>query len=161
MVIDLILDRKEGTWYDAKYFFDEVSEYYRVFNDVESIENILDAMDNGTNNDVQNALVRYIDEQGYNDNIKSWIRKQDWLNSDRVHKVDTIDGHRVEVNVSYNARKYTYEMMLSVDSIGYSVYFQSEDEMKKEIKSFFDSDSSQSYYKDDNFATEVIGWILS
>lgn len=79
MIIDLILDRKDGVPYDAREFYHGVRGYEDVF-DFEPY--ITEAMDYGTNDDVIGALCRYIDEQEYNPKIKDWIKTQIWVTDD-------------------------------------------------------------------------------
>ena len=40
---------------------------------------IAQALDGGTNSDVQRELCKYIDEQGYNPAIKNWINSVAWV----------------------------------------------------------------------------------
>ena len=81
MIIDLILDRKDGERYgepyDAKEFYDKVTEYIRTF--PELAVPIARAMDSGTNEDVQTALCNYIDFCDYNESIKDYIRSRTWV----------------------------------------------------------------------------------
>jgi uncharacterized protein with LGFP repeats len=73
MVIDKILDRKDGQPYNAKKFYIETSAYGDVSNDIAS------AMDNGTEEDVKNALCNYVTDMGYSDKITDFINSVDWL----------------------------------------------------------------------------------
>lgn len=75
MIIDLILDRYDGSEYNAREFYHEVMAYdLQPYSD-----KISRAMDGGTNEDVQRALVSYIFEQGYNTKIVEFIMACDWL----------------------------------------------------------------------------------
>lgn len=76
MIIDKILDAKDGRynsqWGDgAEYIYKEASEFKFYY--------IVDAFDNGTNADCQKALCRYIDEQGYNPEIKDFVNAFRWV----------------------------------------------------------------------------------
>ena len=78
MIIDKILDARDGfynsQWDDctgAEYIYDEATEFKFYY--------IADAFDNGTNEDCQKALCRYIDEQGYNPEIKEFIKTFQWV----------------------------------------------------------------------------------
>lgn len=80
MIIDLILDRKDGVKYSAREFYYRVMEYETIFKFENSIErSISRALDYGTNKDVQKALCAYIDSQGYNAQIKDYINSVDWI----------------------------------------------------------------------------------
>lgn len=80
MIIDLILDRKDGSPYNAREFYWDVLQYESIFDfDCYGISR---AMDYGTNKDVQNALCKYIREQQYNPNICDYVKTQDWLQED-------------------------------------------------------------------------------
>lgn len=76
MIVDLILDRKDGAEYDAKSFYDDVMEYEAIF---ELNRSISRALDSGTNKDVQRALCEYIEDNGYNHEIKDFINKVTWV----------------------------------------------------------------------------------
>lgn len=76
MIIDLILDRKYGSHYTPNNFYYEVLQYENVFNMDHSITL---AMDYNTENEVKKALCNYIDKQGYNPEIKKYIKSVSWL----------------------------------------------------------------------------------
>lgn len=78
MVVDYILDRKQGVPYDAKDFYDYVQDEYSIWHS-DIFENILLALDYGTNEDVQKALCNYIIKQDYNLKICDYINSMDWL----------------------------------------------------------------------------------
>lgn len=77
MIIDLILDRKDGEPYDAGMFYWGVFNYIEVFRELAMP--ITRAMDDGTEKDVKHALCDYIDKCGYNADIKTYINSVDWL----------------------------------------------------------------------------------
>lgn len=83
MIIDKILDRKDyEEWaqqdaYNAKDFYDECMQYSAVFNG--AFDYISLAMDYGTENDVKQALCKYIDDGEYNPKIKDYINRKNWL----------------------------------------------------------------------------------
>lgn len=72
MVIDLILDRKDGQEYSAKKFYDRVSEY--------EAWTIAEALDNGTEENVKASLCNYIIENGYPVTLFQYINSVDWIN---------------------------------------------------------------------------------
>ena len=82
MIIDLILDRKyneETTGYDVydpHEFYREVMSYESIF---ELPRDISSALDYGTEDDVRNALCKYIDDQQYNPDIKNYVNSKTWL----------------------------------------------------------------------------------
>ena len=81
MIIDLILDRKEGEEageeYDAREFYSDISEWVGL--DPTFAGDISAAMDYGTNEDVRAALCRYIDAGRYNPALKDWINSREWV----------------------------------------------------------------------------------
>lgn len=82
MLIDAILDRKadrvEGVFnYNPKEFYDYLMDW-----DLESYQAVTRAMDEGTNADVQAAMCKYIDIEGYNEHIKDFVNSVDWLTPD-------------------------------------------------------------------------------
>lgn len=80
MIIDLILDRKDDTDsmgqsvpYNAHTFYLNVMEYGEVG------YGITRAMDEGTEEDVKQALCQYIKDQNYNTDICEYINSVEWL----------------------------------------------------------------------------------
>ena len=76
MIIDLILDRKDGHEYNAREFYYEVLEYESTFNFNRGISR---AMDGGTEQDVKKALCDYVISQRYNTEICTYINSVNWL----------------------------------------------------------------------------------
>lgn len=81
MIIDLILDRKDGDPYDPKSFYNECVEYSAIFrcNGVGIADDITSAMDFGTEKDVRKALCDYIIKNEYNPEITKYINSKKWL----------------------------------------------------------------------------------
>ena len=82
MLIDAILDRKADR---VEGIFDYV--HYRFYNyikdwDNELYDNVVKAMDCGTEADVKKALCDYIDKSDYKPEIKDFINSVDWLTAD-------------------------------------------------------------------------------
>ena len=73
MIIDLILDRKDGDDYSPRDFYFNVMEYG------EPGYGITRAMDRGTNRDVQKALADYILDNEYNPALCGYVFSVDWL----------------------------------------------------------------------------------
>lgn len=85
MIIDLILDRDDKT-YDPAKFYSEVQGYNATF---EGIGNeILDALDNGTEYDVKRALCLYVLDNDYSMGVcGSHIYNRQWLPSEITSEV--------------------------------------------------------------------------
>ena len=77
MIIDEILERKEGMPYNPKDFYDYVS--YWAEDDTDVGTGIARALDGGTEEDVKRELCKYIKEQGYNPAICDYINSVNWL----------------------------------------------------------------------------------
>ena len=77
MIIDLILDRKDGLKYNALDFYMEVFYYGCVW--PELANPITRAMDGGEDADVRKALCDYVDAGGYPEHIKDYINSVEWL----------------------------------------------------------------------------------
>ena len=73
MIVDLILDRKDGSPYRDHDFYFDVLRYGEVGDDITR------AMDYGTERDVKRALCEYIDNNEYNPAIKNYINSVRWL----------------------------------------------------------------------------------
>ena len=80
MIIDLILDRKDGEPYNPKDFYTNVLAYEDVFKFEPTISK---AMDYGEEEDVKRALCDYINRQNYNPSICDYINSVNWLTSSR------------------------------------------------------------------------------
>lgn len=76
MIIDLILNRKDGETYNAKNAYNYVTEQESLFNDEFPISR---AFDSGNNKDIQNALSKYILDSGYNPEIIKYIKSVEWI----------------------------------------------------------------------------------
>jgi hypothetical protein len=88
MIIDLILDRKDGDEYKAKSFYNDVVEYGSVGYGISR------AMDGGTEKDVKKALCRYIIDNEYNVDICNYIMSVDWLIDDAEKYLDEVESER-------------------------------------------------------------------
>ncbi len=76
MIIDCILDRKEGSTYNAKGFYNYVMKSESIF---EMDRSISKAMDYGTEHDIKQALCDYIINNEYNPDICDYVNSVDWL----------------------------------------------------------------------------------
>lgn len=75
MIIDVILDRKDGAFYSPLDFLPYLDD--RVYGD--DFKYILYALQDSSEEKMKEALKRYIDEQGYNPEIKEYIESVDWI----------------------------------------------------------------------------------
>lgn len=88
MIIDLILDRKDGAnraikdgklyitpIYNPKQFYNDVSKYAHDLKDYR----IPEMLDNGTEEQVKEMLCDYVIEYGYRDKITDFINSVKWL----------------------------------------------------------------------------------
>ena len=76
MIIDLILDRKDGKEYNAKEFYNSVSQYASTLN---TGIGIAEAMDNVEEEDIKRALINYIYENDYSQKLIPFINFSKWL----------------------------------------------------------------------------------
>ena len=74
MVIDYILDRKDGYGYDVKEFYDACMVYEEF--------DIARALDGGTEKDVKKALCDYVIYNDYPKSICKYINSENWLDDD-------------------------------------------------------------------------------
>ena len=74
MIIDIILDRKDGEKYNPEQFYRDVTEYGEIGFDITR------AMDSGTEKDVKSALCKYVTDNGYADRICKYVKSVKWLN---------------------------------------------------------------------------------
>lgn len=77
MIIDIILDRKCGEKYSPREFYRSIMEYGEMWPGI--AWPIARAMDGGTEKDVKRELCEYIDNNGYNPEIKEYINSVNWL----------------------------------------------------------------------------------
>ena len=73
MIIDCILDRKDGVPYRPEKFYRDIFGYGEISFDITA------AMDYGTENDVRNALCEYVLQNDYNPAICGYIHSVKWL----------------------------------------------------------------------------------
>ena len=100
MIIDRILDRKDGHPYRAKEFYNDVFNYGEIGFDITR------AMDSGSEKDVKKALCNYIMGE-YNPKICDYINKVQWLEDDATNKElnNSINGFINAYNDFYNDEK--------------------------------------------------------
>ena len=79
MIIDCILDRKDREQYSGSNTYNPRDFYFDVLAYGRIGDPITRAMDYGTEEDVKKALCNYIDQQGYNPEIKKYIDSRLWL----------------------------------------------------------------------------------
>lgn len=79
MLIDLICDRMNGQSYIARDFYNELVQYSEHF---KSYVPVIQALDGGTDADVQAELCHYIDVEQYNSQIKEYVCSVKWLTDD-------------------------------------------------------------------------------
>jgi hypothetical protein len=90
MIIDLILDRKDGKnrvikegklyitpIYEPKQFYNNVMSYYESMPDIAGP--IASALDSGTETEIKDILCSYIIKQEYNAKICQYINSVKWL----------------------------------------------------------------------------------
>lgn len=78
MIIDLILDRKDGEKYKSDAFYSELVEYEDVWPELACP--IVNAMNNGSEQEVRNELCNYIQRCGYDAELCEYINSVKWLN---------------------------------------------------------------------------------
>lgn len=76
MIIDSILDRKDGKKYNAKQFYDEITPHGLI-----SYE-IAGTMDSGEEANVRRALVNYLVDYNYPPELFDYVNGQRWLTDD-------------------------------------------------------------------------------
>ena len=82
MIIDLILDRKDGKEYDPRKFYSDVLKYEDWLRNYD----ISSAMDYGTERDVKRAICDYIRRNGYNTDICNYVNSVKWLTPVKASK---------------------------------------------------------------------------
>lgn len=73
MIIDLILDRKDGIPYKPRLFYNAVAGYGEIG------WNITEKMDSGNETDVKQAIAEYINDNEYSPEIIKWVNSVNWL----------------------------------------------------------------------------------
>ena len=76
MVIDLILDRRDGDIFDPVEFANEVHDYCDVFPELQPID---DAIGSEVEQRVKHALCGYVLDGGYPPEICDFINSVPWL----------------------------------------------------------------------------------
>ena len=73
MIIDHILDRRDGDTYNPKQLYDDCMDYGEIGHGIAS------AMDSGTESDVKIELIKYVLLNSYYHEICKYILEVDWL----------------------------------------------------------------------------------
>lgn len=112
MIIDCILDRKDNEKYDGYDSYNAHDFYIDVLGYGSIGDDITRAMDEGTEEDVKNALCKYIDNNEYNPEIKDYINSKTWLtnpdnNTKKENKKMTV--YTINTNTEYNSTEVSFE----------------------------------------------------
>lgn len=83
MIIDLILDRKDGSPYSPTNFRQRLAGYGETW--PEMTVPILDAFQHGTEGTIKAALCRYVMENEYNPEICDYICSVSWTMPDQIN----------------------------------------------------------------------------
>ena len=83
MIIDIILDRKDGWEYSQKAFLD-----YCIANDFGDYESIAVALMDNNEDKVKQLLCEYIDRNEYNPEIKDYVNTVNWIDEGGVEPVE-------------------------------------------------------------------------
>ena len=118
MIIDLILDRKDGAFYNPHDFYMEVASY-GYLTPVHS-ERITRAMDGGEEDDVRRELINYIHQNGYNEDLKDYIESVKWLEKDKayIYILDKENGRILGRDVTDMVHTAGLSMMAGMDMEG-------------------------------------------
>ena len=125
MIIDEILERKEGMPYNSKAFYDYISYWAETDNDVGT--GIARALDGGTEEDVKRELCKYVKEQGYNPEICDYINSVNWLEEGNEQNVivgnafpneakrieDLLKQNNIEYKTSKKGKNIYFEIMFN------------------------------------------------
>ena len=79
MIIDLIIERKDGTRYNPEDFYNDVCQYEQSFFEDDNTLNISKAMESKNECIVKKELCWYIISQEYNPELCTYIMSVDWL----------------------------------------------------------------------------------
>ena len=71
MIIDEILDRRDGCKYDPEYLVDTAK--------INGFNNVVKAFESKDENAVKSSLKEYVHENGYSDNVCEYIDSQQWI----------------------------------------------------------------------------------
>lgn len=118
MIIDLILDRKDGAFYNPHDFYMKVASY-GYLTPVHS-ERITRAMDGGEEEDVRRELMNYIHQNGYNEELKDYIESVKWLEKDKayIYILDKENGRILGRDVTDMVHTAGLSMMAGMDMEG-------------------------------------------
>lgn len=107
MVVDCILDRKDGSPYNPREFYQDMLAY--------EADDISRAMDEGTEEDVKKALCDYIKFNNYNPAICDYINSVNWLTS---------SNRRIKMNKKpvKSSRRPIQSMYVTQDISGNDLY---------------------------------------
>ena len=126
MIIDLILDRKDALEndvknYNAHEFYMECMGYNSTFYGI--ADGILQAMDEGTEENVKNELCLYILRNGYNSDICDFINSVEWLQDEPgafkrdfiIYDADTLNMICTMHTTEAEARNYAMMHLINMN----------------------------------------------
>lgn len=83
MIIDIILDRKDGCEYTQKGFLD-----YCIYNDFGDYESMAKALMNNNEAEIKRLLCEYIDRNQYNKDIKNYVNSVNWIDEGGIEPIE-------------------------------------------------------------------------
>ena len=126
MIIDLILDRKDALEndvksYNAHDFYMDCMDYNSTFYGI--ADGILQAMDEGTEENVKNELCLYILRNGYNSDICDFINSVEWLQDEPgafkrdfiIYDADTLNIIGTMYTTEAEARNYAMMHLININ----------------------------------------------
>lgn len=110
MVVDCILDRKEGGLYSPKQFYCRMIDYKN--------DRIAAAMDCGSEDDVKRELCDYIDRNKYNPKIKDYINSVNWLEEKNFVVSYCMPVTKISHKIEFDSYKEASEFAKSASEAG-------------------------------------------
>ena len=151
MIIDLILDRKDGVDYSPKDFYTSVLKYG-------GSNTIAQDMDTGTEKEVKQALCKYIGDCGYNTEIMDYIKSVNWVDLYEVHAMLTLSnwgGLEISIDDSgdsvYCRMNFGGKADAWSEAIEIEYYEYIEDDINSDYESIATFQYNENVYKLDEF----------
>ena len=124
MIIDCILSRYEESRENGSYypesFRNRVADY--IYEDISDADEIVDAMDNGNEQEVKASLITYLIDNKYNPRIIDYVLSVDWLKDIPNEQPSVINLDAKPANEQEYQKQIEYYKQIANELTGENTY---------------------------------------
>lgn len=139
MIIDCILSRYEesrenGSYY-SESFRNRIADY--IYEDISDADEIVDAMDNGNEQEVKASLITYLIDKGYNPRIIDYVLSVDWLKDIPNEQPSVINLDAKPANEQEYQKQIEYYKQIANELTGENTYDINNELQNTEINAIY------------------------